>query len=57
MMNSEQALRKTVRKGIKLYFQRRDEAIINSLLEESDLRLKLRQVVVESILSLSLIHI
>jgi hypothetical protein len=51
MMNSEQALRKTVRKGIKLYFQRRDEAIINSLLEESDLRLRLRQVVIESILS------
>ena len=50
-MNSEQALRNTVRKGIKLYFQRRDEAIINSLLEETDLRIKLRQVVIESILS------
>lgn len=50
-MNSEQALRKTIRKGIKLYFERRDQAVINNLLEESNLRIKLRQVVIESILS------
>ena len=50
-MNIEESLRNTVRKGIKLYFSRRDEALVNSLMEESKLRRHLRSLVVDSIIS------
>jgi len=43
----EEILRETVRKGIKLYFKQQDQKIIENLLEETKLRNRLRDVIVE----------